>query len=108
MEIVLARYEKDKKTLQDQLSCVPLSLGRNVTDEDYSGQGHQMAQLQGEISRLTTQMNAPRDLPEEIASTIRQDAQVMQTKLQDARRRIDALEADKLEVSPFYGCVGYG
>lgn len=58
-----------------------------------------MTQLQSEVSRLTTQMNAPRDLPEEIASTIRQDAQVLQTKLREARLRIDALEADKLEVS---------
>ncbi|GHJ84162.1 hypothetical protein NliqN6_0564 [Naganishia liquefaciens] len=82
MEIVLARHEKDKNSLQNQLS----------------DQGNRMAQLQSEITRLTMQKDAPRDLPEEIASTIRQDAQMLQTKLQEARRRIDALEADKLEL----------
>lgn len=105
MEIVLARYEKDKKSLQDQLSCVFRRPRGIFSDDPLSEQGHRMTQLQSELSRLTSQMEAPRDLPEEIATTIRQDAQVLQSKLQEARRRIDTLEADKLEVSSSHSCT---
>lgn len=54
--------------------------------------------MQGEISHLSEQLEAPKPLPEDIASTMRQDLEILQIKLQEARRRIDTLEADKLEV----------
>jgi hypothetical protein len=67
-----------------------------------------MAEMQGEISRLSEQMEAPKPLPDDIASTVRQDLEVLQTKLQEARQRIDTLEADKLEVGLVRGLSGLG
>lgn len=61
-------------------------------------QADQIAKMQAEIVRLSTQAPAPRELPEDIASTIRQDLDVLQGKLKDARMRIDVLESEKLEV----------
>jgi hypothetical protein len=57
-----------------------------------------MAEMQGEISHLLEQLETPKALPDDIASTMRQDLEILQTKLQEARGRIDTLEADKLEV----------
>ncbi|KAJ9108083.1 hypothetical protein QFC19_002548 [Naganishia cerealis] len=82
MELVLARYEKDKQSLQTE----------NQRQADH------IAKLQAEIARLSTQPPVPQEIPEDIASTIRQDLEVLQSKLKEARTRIDALEADKLEV----------
>lgn len=63
-----------------------------------------MAEMQAEISHLSEQLEAPKPLPDDIASTMRQDLEVLQTKLQEARHRIDKLEADKLEVRPAMSC----
>lgn len=102
MEIVLARYEKDKKALQAENQYVDPALARIHAHPPRRRQADRMVELQSEISRLSEQLEAPKQLPEDIASTIRQDLEVLQTKLQDARRRIDTLERDKLEVCRVY------
>ncbi|KAI5454092.1 hypothetical protein NCC49_005083 [Naganishia albida] len=98
MEIVLSRYEKDKNALQAENQYVVEIRVKKGANARRRRQADRMAEMQAEISHLSEQLEAPKPFPDDIASTMRQDLEVLQTKLQEARHRIDTLEADKLEL----------
>lgn len=104
MEIVLSRYEKDKNALQAENQYVVEIRVKKGANARRRRQADRMAEMQAEISHLSEQLEAPKPFPDDIASTMRQDLEVLQTKLQEARHRIDTLEADKLEVRPAMSC----